>query len=283
LARICAGTGEQSTQARLRELISVVTGAPVELDELRGPLIRLADELSRDLATDVEVTRSLSRVLRQFEDRKHSALSYFYEQLRETLTGRETAAVVASLKLRHDDTHRNADQLSDELEKSLEAAGDAGDRVYGPASDPATGLPTRAAAQLALHKAWSSSRTSFAVAVWVERMKMTHARFGKSICDQVMQISSQTLAARLLKGEDLLFSWNSGGLVALLTREESAGIINIDVQRIVSTPINQYFELPSRTVYLPIKMCAEVLPLNAVRDKEIFERLDAFFDSHEST
>ena len=261
----------------LIEVISAQTASLAELEELRAPLAQLAEGLRLEVAPDAETSLALSRILRQFEERKHSALEYLFAQLSDILAGRDAAALVKSLKLRVEAKHTQAAQFSGKLEARMEALCGGSNQALELASDPATGLPERAAAQLAVRKALSSPKTLFAVGVRVERMEMTQARFGKEICDQIMQISSQTLATRILKGGDSLFSWESRGLLAIVERDESASIVNVEIQRIMATPINQYFELPSRTVYLPIKMSAVVVALDSVRDTELFDKIDKFF------
>lgn len=145
------------------------------------------------------------------------------------------------------------------------------------ALDPATGLQTALQAEMAIREAIVSRRTIFLAAIWVERTQLTAARFGRSVVDQVLQVCSQQIATRLLQPQDSLFRWRGAGLVALLDRQDQSAAVASEVQRVLGTPINQYFELSFRTVYLPIKMVGETIALHGRDYEDVMEEVRRFY------
>jgi GGDEF domain-containing protein len=94
---------------------------------------------------------------------------------------------------------------------------------------------------------------------YVHRMNYVNARFGSVIGDKILFVCSQHLATALVRPTDALYRWKGPAFVAILEREPQTNPEN-DIQRLLATPLSQYLETPSRTVYLPIKLTGRTVP-----------------------
>jgi hypothetical protein len=65
----------------------------------------------------------------------------------------------------------------------------------------------------------------------------------------------------------------------VLERQESALNVSSEVQRMVSAPLSRFFETSSRSVYLPIKMTATVLPLADTNFAEVSGAIEHFIQA----
>jgi GGDEF domain-containing protein len=130
------------------------------------------------------------------------------------------------------------------------------------AADPCTGLPMKADAEAAIHRALEGDSQCFVAMFYLHRMHLINARFGDAIGNQVILFCSQHIATHLTGATDALFRWRGPGFVALLERSDSPLAVASEVQRFTSMPLSRFFETPSRTVYLPIKLTGEVLALH---------------------
>jgi GGDEF domain-containing protein len=148
------------------------------------------------------------------------------------------------------------------------------------AADPCTGLPTRLEAEATIRRAIGGTAQTYVIAFYVHRMNLINARFGDAIGNQVILFCSQHIATHLSGANDALFRWRGPGFVAVLERNESALIIASDVQRFTSLPLSRFFETPSRTVYLPIKLTAEVLPTAGKSADEVIEQVQKSLHAH---
>jgi GGDEF domain-containing protein len=156
-----------------------------------------------------------------------------------------------------------------------------GVRVIVPAAvaapmDPCTGLPNRMEAEAALQRAIEEGRNAYAAVFYLHRMPLTNARFGEAIGNQVILFCSQHIATTVTRGEDQLFRWSGPAIVAILERNESLSNVSSEVQRFVSAPFSRFFETSSRSVYLPIKMTATVVPLSNTNFAEVSAMIDHF-------
>jgi GGDEF domain-containing protein len=152
----------------------------------------------------------------------------------------------------------------------------AGTAPVSPAMDAVTGLPTRKIAESAIQTALSGSKPVYVALFYVHRMGLTNARFGEAIGNQVMQFCGQHIATHLIRSNDLLSRWRGASLLAVLERDGTEQAVTAEVQRIVSAPLSRFFETTSRTVYLPMKMSAEVIATTGKTWTEIEERIETF-------
>jgi GGDEF domain-containing protein len=119
----------------------------------------------------------------------------------------------------------------------------------------------------------SPGAQTYVVAFYVHRMQLINARFGDAIGNQVLMFCGQHLATSLSGANDTLFRWRGPGFVAVLERNESVLAIASEVQRFASTPLSRFFETPLRTVYLPIKLTAEILPTAGKSVEDVLEQV----------
>lgn len=146
--------------------------------------------------------------------------------------------------------------------------------------DACTGLPTRPDAEAMIQRAMSGTAQVYVAALYVHRMNLINARFGDAIGNQVILFCSQHIATNLSGHNDALFRWRGPGFVAVLERNESQLAVASEVQRFTSVPLSRFFETPSRTVYLPIKLTAEVIPTAGKTVEEVIEQVQKSLHVH---
>jgi GGDEF domain-containing protein len=155
--------------------------------------------------------------------------------------------------------------------RSLPAASD------GRPMDSCTGLPLRAEAESMVRHALENHVAAHLVVFYLHRMQLTNARFGSSVGDQVIFYCSQKIATDLITGaNDQLFRWTGPAFVALVGHLESEADVRSEVQRLVSSPLSRYFETATRSVFLPVKLSADVYPLHDTTTEALIEKLELF-------
>jgi GGDEF domain-containing protein len=146
--------------------------------------------------------------------------------------------------------------------------------------DSCTGLPKRVDAEAALAQAIAQppndSQLLYAAAFYVHRMALTNARFGEAIGNQVVLFCSQQIASTVTGANDLLFRWSGPAFVAILERPDSPLVVSGEIQRMISVPLSRFFETTSRSVYLPVKITGEVIPLFGTNYPEVCDKLENF-------
>lgn len=149
-----------------------------------------------------------------------------------------------------------------------------------PTVDSTTGLPKRSDAEAAMQRTLeSASETgprSYAAIFYLHRMALTNARFGEAIGNQVMLFCSQHLATTVTRATDSLFRWSGPAFVAIIERPESELAVNTEIQRLISSPLSRFFETSSRSVYLPVRVTAEVIPLYETTFAEVTDKVEHF-------
>ncbi|MEP7352775.1 MAG: diguanylate cyclase [Acidobacteriota bacterium] len=144
-------------------------------------------------------------------------------------------------------------------------------------TDACTGLPLRADAESLFRQALENGSTAHLVVFYLHRMQLTNARFGSSVGDQVIFYCSQKIATDLITGaNDQLFRWTGPAFVALVGHLESEADIRSEVQRLVSSPSSRYFETATRSVFLPVKLSAEVHSLRDATLDDLIQKLEIF-------
>lgn len=142
--------------------------------------------------------------------------------------------------------------------------------------DGCTGLAVRSEAEAALNRALEGQAQSYAAVFYLHRMALTNARFGEAIGNQVILFCSQHIATVVTRGNDSLFRWSGPAFVAVLERPDSASTVSAEVQRLISAPFSRFFETSSRSVYLPVKVTATVIPLFDTNYAEVSAQLERF-------
>jgi len=116
-----------------------------------------------------------------------------------------------------------------------------------------------------------------AIAVfYVHRMNYFNARFGSTIGDKVLVMCSQHLATTLIQPADYLFRWKGPAFIALLEREDAVAQVEHDLQRLLATPLSQYLETATRTVFLPIKLTGSTVPATATTSAEVRDWIERY-------
>ena len=143
-------------------------------------------------------------------------------------------------------------------------------------TDPGTGLPLRSEAEEMLRQMIEAGRQAYAVVFYLHRMALTNARFGEAIGNQVILFCSQHLATAVLRADDHFYRWQGPAFVAIIERPESLQAVTSEIQRLSAAPISRHFETPSRSVYLPIRLTSEVVPLFEATVPEVLGQVGRF-------
>jgi GGDEF domain-containing protein len=143
-------------------------------------------------------------------------------------------------------------------------------------TDPGTGLPARIEADQAIRQAVNQQPRCFAVVFYVHRMQLTNARFGEAIGNQLIAFCSQHIGSLFLHQGDRLFRWSGPAFVAILERGETLDTFSAEVHRLIGAPMSRFFETPNRSVYLPIKVTAEAIPLFETSYAEVMSGIENF-------
>jgi GGDEF domain-containing protein len=141
----------------------------------------------------------------------------------------------------------------------------------------------KADAEAAIRRALEGDAQGYVAMFYLHRMHLINARFGDAIGNQVILFCSQHIATHLTGATDALFRWRGPGFVALLERSDSALAVASEVQRFTSMPLSRFFETPSRTVYLPIKLTGEVLALHGKTFEEVLTSVQHSLHTHGET
>jgi GGDEF domain-containing protein len=142
--------------------------------------------------------------------------------------------------------------------------------------DPCTGLAVRAEGEASIQRAIQRQVRSYAAVFYLHRMAMTNARFGEALGNQMILFCSQHISSRLTQKGDLLFRWSGPAFVAILERQDPHLGVSNEVQRMISVPLSRSIETPSRSVYLPMKVTADVFPLFKATDEEVIQKIEHF-------
>jgi GGDEF domain-containing protein len=142
--------------------------------------------------------------------------------------------------------------------------------------DICTGLPTRPDGEAAIQKAIQRNAHAYAAVFYLHRMAMTNARFGEAMGNQMILFCSQHISSRLTRANDLLFRWSGPAFLALIDRQDPHLAVTNEVQRMITVPLSRFIETPSRSVYLPMKITADVYPLWKTTSEEVMSRIERF-------
>ncbi len=141
-------------------------------------------------------------------------------------------------------------------------------------TDPCTGLPKRQEAEAALAQAIGQKR--YGVVFYLHRMPLTISRFGDAIGDQVAIFCSQHVASVMAGPGDALFRWSGPVFLAILDRKEATPAVIAEVQKVTSASFSRIFETPARSVYLPVKITADVIALFDTTQADVTQKIEGF-------
>jgi len=143
-------------------------------------------------------------------------------------------------------------------------------------TDSITGLPDRSAAEAAIRRAISKEAQVLVAVFYLHRLPWINARFGEEIGNQVIQVCGEHLSAEVVVSKDSLFRWRGPAFLALLAREEPLVTVSKQIQHIVSIPVSRFFETSSRTVYLPLRLTAEVMSIAGMTYEDVADQIEKF-------
>lgn len=145
------------------------------------------------------------------------------------------------------------------------------------ATDPATGLPSKEAAEAAARSVPPElEEHMFLVAFFVQRMELVTARFGETFGGQVLFFCAQHIA-RLMHPEDQLFRWRGPCFLALLRRDVSLVEVRQEVLRACGSRI--MFESANNSVLLPINMSVQVFHMEGTPVDELLASVEGFLSN----
>jgi GGDEF domain-containing protein len=154
------------------------------------------------------------------------------------------------------------ESLQQELAHSKERSADGAERL---SLDPATGLPDKGEASLALQQAVTSPGLKFALIAVVNRVQAVNARFGYGIGDQVLSITAEHFRGALA-ADDKVFRWQGPTLVAVLYRKGDINSVREEVRRFAERKMEKTFVIGARSVLLPISTSWTLFPVVAPLD-----------------
>ena len=111
---------------------------------------------------------------------------------------------------------------------------------------------------------------------YVHRMNLITSRFGENIGNEILLFCSQHIATSLVRLSDNMFRWSGPAFVAILLRKESPAVVADEVLRVVSSPLSKFFDISSRTMYLPVKLSGEVIPAGNQTYAAVVDKIGQF-------
>ncbi|MFN7992570.1 MAG: diguanylate cyclase [Bryobacteraceae bacterium] len=155
---------------------------------------------------------------------------------------------------------------------------DGGSSVNG-ATDPATGLPDRGHAEDALRQVASGGNSDirkWAAVVCLPGLNVINVKYGRVIGNSILLLISQHLAELVAGPSDGLFRWSGPAFVGVLERFDSVQNVKREVRNFVGTFVGRHFDWPDRSLYLPIRLRAEVFDLRSRVFAEVCNEIDSF-------
>jgi len=117
--------------------------------------------------------------------------------------------------------------------------------------DPATGLPQQRSAEAAMVTNLKAGPRTYVATLVVNRMQSINARFGYQVGDRVLRTFREKIEKQL-SPRDKMFRWAGPAIVVLIDRPESLEIVREHLKRILDAKFEETFELPDRSVLIPI-------------------------------
>jgi len=149
-------------------------------------------------------------------------------------------------------------------------------------TDPESGLPDWSSAQRAISAMLKADYNVHLAMFHISRFEFTCSRYGAAIGTQILLICSQHAASDISPNLPV-FRWKGPVLLALIVSNESPATIRNAVHSFASINRHQYFQTPTRTVYLPVHMSAEVITLRGFDPVEVFSQIEQFGKQNEDS
>jgi len=166
----------------------------------------------------------------------------------------------------------HATQVVKKLQKTIEEAPRPESTRAG--IDQATGLPDRAAAEIALAECASTNQPVYTLVFIADRVQLINARFGYAAGDEVLK-TIQAHVQKHLRPGDQLFRWRGPSFLAILKRPDPVDCVRAEVSRITMTRLQKTFDVGTRSVLVPIGMQWALFPV-APSSRLMVHKIDNF-------
>jgi GGDEF domain-containing protein len=254
--------------------------------EMQGMLGMMSDTiafLASSSTVGVERLQSIEKNLETAADIDDVRLSRL--KLSECLTSLRNE----SFRLR-DDSRKRIQILQEGLDRAaseLNAASGTSAQGNAPVNgavrrvlDPATGLQTRSAAEMAIAAKIVDGKDELVALFLVDRLPALNSRFGRKVGDEILLLVAQHLGQHLPETSPP-FRWSGPAFVALANKGDAAPTTERQIKHVASMRLEKNIDTAGRTVMLPIS-CSVVLQKIVASDsaEAVFQALDKFVASH---
>ncbi len=179
--------------------------------------------------------------------------------------------VLAEAQRQRTESDRAAEQLNRSASQPLRAS--AGGDPALPATDPATGLPTREWAEDVIAKACQDEAPAFVVVMAINQAQTLNRNFGAEFSDVILQRFAAFVREQL-PPIDQLFRW-SGPTIVSLVRRTSPHEVRGAIQPLLAKKLGHTVSTVTGDVHVPISARWTVLPLMA-SPRLLFHKIDNF-------
>jgi CheY-like chemotaxis protein len=140
--------------------------------------------------------------------------------------------------------------------------------------DTATGLPDWKTADTALRAAFTGPNPPYLAIFYVQRVDFASARYGTAVGNHILLTASQYLASQM--EEAPFFRWKGPILLALIGAAETASTVRSSLQHLVAATRPEYFQTPTRSVFLRVKIEFSLLEGPDLTPEKVFEQINQF-------
>src|ERR1035438_8247088 len=112
--------------------------------------------------------------------------------------------------------------------------------------DPETRLLRQNDCVAAIQDAIAKGTRHYAVVMVVSRIQTINARFGRAAGDRMVSRFKEYIETQL-GASDRLFRWVGPAVVVIMERAQAPNQVNLHVKRMLDTPIQESFELGTRS------------------------------------
>jgi GGDEF domain-containing protein len=164
-----------------------------------------------------------------------------------------------------------ADSASEKLKRLNRHSDPSGSNDEGLAIDPATGLPPREQAELAIALACQNEAPAFVVVMVVNQLRSLNQNFGYAFGDVVLRRFAEFVDMNL-PASDRLFSWSASTIIALVSSTP-------DVRNVIASLLVRKLTVKGNGLEpeLPVSCRWTLLPLMA-SPRLLFHKIDGFVD-----
>lgn len=141
-------------------------------------------------------------------------------------------------------------------------------------TDPATGLASRSAAEVAIHEAANAGDTQYLMIAVLGKMQAINARFGYSVGDEVLCEFAARVVGRLCSHANF-YRWSGPTIVGVLQRTEALDVVQSEVCRVTEAPISKALVNGQQNAFITTSAAWLVLPI-APPAADLILKIDQF-------